>query len=67
MSQHVGGGGAYAYESPHKDRTTRTCVLGWRQSATTLSLSISPHMMDSNSGENKTKHFSCCHHSETRT
>lgn len=31
------------------------------------SLSLSPHMMDSNSGENKTKHSSCCHHNETGT
>lgn len=31
------------------------------------SLSISPQMMDSNSGENKTKHSSCCHHNETGT
>lgn len=31
------------------------------------SLSLSPQMMDSNSGENKTKHSSCCHHNETGT
>lgn len=31
------------------------------------SLSIPPQMMDSNSGENKTKHSSCCHHNETGT
>lgn len=40
---------------------------GGKQSATVFSLSLSPQMMDSNSGENKTMHSSCCHHNETGT
>lgn len=59
-----------------RERCVYVCVeggAGGKQSATMLSLSLSllpsipPQMMDSNSGENKTKHSSCCHHNETGT
>lgn len=45
----------------------KVCVLEVESKVPLRSLFLSPQMMDSNSGENKTKHSSCCHHNETGT